>query len=65
MQYVMLAMILTTATIIPIVSRNTRTTETIDQVGATSTVLARIWTAFVDIYNRKINLKTWLSTRFA
>ena len=44
----------TTATIFTSVSRNTRTTETIDQVGATSTVLARIWTAFVDIYNRKI-----------
>ena len=49
----MLAMILTITTIISIVSRNTRTTETIDQVGATSTVLAWIRTAFVDIYNIK------------
>ena len=47
-------MIRTIATIIPIVSRNTRTTETIDQVGATSTVLAWIRTAFVDIYNTKV-----------
>ena len=50
----MLVMIHTITTIIPIVSRNTRTTETIDQVGATSTVLAWIRTAFVDIFNTKI-----------
>ena len=47
-------MIHTTATILASVSRNTRTTETIDQVGATSTVHAWIRTAFVDIYNAKI-----------
>ena len=51
MQCFMLAMILSITTIIPIVSRNTRTTETIDQVGATSTVLAWIRAAFVDIYS--------------
>ena len=48
MQY----MIHTTATIFASVPRNTRTTETIDQVGATSTVLAWIRTAFVDFYNK-------------
>ena len=47
----MLVMVLTITTIIPSVSRNTRTTETIDQVGANSTVLAWLWTAFVYIYN--------------
>ena len=50
-KYVMLAMIHTTATIVTNVPRNTRTTETIDRVGATSTVLAWIRTAFVDFYN--------------
>ena len=50
MQY----MIHTTATILASVSRNTRTTETIEQVGATSTVRAWIRTAFVDFYNAKI-----------
>ncbi len=48
----MLAMILTITTIFAGVSRNTRTTETmIDHVGAISTVLAWIRTAFVDFYN--------------
>ena len=47
----MLAMIHTNSTIFTSVSRNTRTIETIDQVGATSTVLAWIWIAFVDFYN--------------
>ena len=56
----MLDMIHTTAAIFISVSRNTRTTETIDQVGATSTVLAWIRAAFVDIYNTKYNLKTSL-----
>ena len=47
-------MIHTTATIVASVSRNTRTTETIDQVRATSTVLAWIRTAFVYFYNANI-----------
>ena len=47
----MLAMIHTNSTIFTSVSRNTRTIETIDQVGATSTVLAWIRIAFVDFYN--------------
>ena len=50
-QICIIEIIHTTATIFPSVSHNTRTTETIDQVGATSTVLAWIRTAFVDIYN--------------
>ena len=54
MKCFMLAMILTITTIFTSVSSNTRTTETIDQVGATSTVLAWIWTTFVDIYNTNI-----------
>ena len=47
----MLAMIHTATTFFTSVSRNTRTTEVIDQVGATSTILAWIRTAFVDVYN--------------
>ena len=50
----MLTMIHTTATIFASVSRNTRATETIDQVGATFAVLAWIQTAFVEFYNNKI-----------
>ena len=48
------AMIATTAAIFASVTRNTRTTAAIDQVGATSTVLAWIRTAFVDFYNTKL-----------
>ena len=58
MQCVMHAMVHTTATIFASVSCNTRTTETIDHVGATSTVLAWIRTAFVDFYNTRIQPKT-------
>ena len=52
-----LAMVHTTATIVTSVSRNTRTTKGIDQVGATSTVLAWIRTAFVDFYNKNTKSK--------
>ena len=57
MQCVMHAMVHTTAAIFASVSRNTRTTETIDHVGATSTVLAWIRSAIVDFYNTMIQRK--------